>query len=260
MATKAKYYTYTLKQPARALYINATEASKPRTAEAAKTKYSVTLGLEAEDATALFQLEADAIKERYGTFTGADDYQLGVISGAKAAARALAGAELNARGKSEEEAFKIRENAQKRADLVGAFAGVLSASSRVAFHDRFLDRYMQELDQKEREQVDRFGFKLGIIARPKTIVLDTLLSFNEYKDKFYRGAFIGGSFNLSCWDRKKAEDKDGVSAYIRNLVFVKDGERLSAERSMDDEFGHYQGQATDYSPSASAPAVDPHNF
>jgi hypothetical protein len=251
MTVKNKYYDYTLRHPARGLYVNLVDATKA--AETAPTKYSVMLGLEKEDADALFALEAAAIKERYGTFTKPDDYQLCVISGAKAAEKALASAALNARGKSEEEAFKIKERAQARADLVGGYAGIITASSRTAFHDRFLDRYMMDLSPKERESADKYGFRLAVLSRPKPIVLDTQLAFTEHRDKFYRGAFYGGTFKLSPWDRKKAEDKDGISAYLGNMIFVKDGERLAgAAKPIEDEFGHYQGMATDYSPSEAA--------
>lgn len=255
-----KYRLHTLIAPGRALYINAHEASKPPTAPEAKTKYSVTLGLEEADAKALFQLQADMLKAQFGTFTGPDDYQLCCVSGAKAAAKAIAGAELAARGKPEEERFKIMERAEKRAELLRPFAGILQSSSRVAFHDRFLERYTTDLDAKERENADRMGFKLVVMQNRQFITLDQAHLFQEYKEKFYRGAYIGGSVNLNVWARKKADDKDGVTSYIKNLVFVKDGERLSSDRPAADDFGHYQGVATDYSPSAEAAKVDEHQF
>ncbi len=267
MSTKKKYYDYVLAEPGRALYANITEASKPKTVAEAKTKYSVTLGLGQRDAEALFALEAQAIREAFGpsAFTAPDDFQLCAVSGAKAAAKVIAAAEINARGKPEDERFKIMQAAEARAELMKPFAGILQASSRIAFHDRFLERYNNDLDQKERELADRMGFSLGVLAKPQFIKLNTPLLFQEHKDKFYRGAFIGGSFNLNAWARKKADDKDGVTAYIKSLIFVKDGERLSAERPMEDEFSHYQGVETDYSPSAAAaaseqPAVNPHQF
>ena len=255
MATR-EYHPYTLAEPGRALYINAIEASRPRNTPEAKTKYSITLGLEERDAQALFSIEAEAIRKQFGTFTAPDDYQLCVVSGAKAAAKAIATAEIAARGKPEEERFKMMQAAEARAALLKPFAGVLQASSRIALHDRFLERYHNDLDQKERENADRMGFKLGVIAKPKFIVIDTPLLFQEHKGKFYRGAYIGGSFSLNAWPRKKADDKDGVTAYIKSLVFVKDGERLSTERPMEDEFSHYQGVEADYSPSAAAAASD----
>jgi hypothetical protein len=265
MSTKKKYYDYVLAQPGRALYANITEASKPKTVAEAKTKYSVTLGLEQRDAEALFALEAQAIRDAFGSFTGPDDYQLCVVSGAKAAAKAIAGAEINARGKPDDERFKIMQAAEARAELLKPYAGVMQASSRIAFHDRFLERYTNDLTQAERELADRLGFSLGVLAKPQFIKLNTSLLFQEHKDKFYRGAYIGGAFNLNAWARKKADDKDGVTAYIKSLIFVKDGERLSAERPMEDEFSHYQGVETDYSPSAAAaasdqPKVDAHQF
>jgi hypothetical protein len=247
------YKPYTLRAPGRALYISATEAGKPPSVEAAKTKYSITLGLEAEDAKALFEIEAACINEAgFGPFKSPADYQLCVVSGAKAAEKALASAALAARGKPEEEAFKIKERAEKRAELVKDYAGILVASSRIAFHDRFTDRYMNDLTPQEREMADRMGFRLAVLSGGKVLALDTAHLFAEYKDKFYRGALIGGTFNLSPWARKKAEDKDGVSAYINGLVFVKDGERLASGQNIVDSFAHYAGAATDYSPSASA--------
>jgi hypothetical protein len=259
MATKNKYYDYTLRHPARGLYVNLAEASKAD--PTAKSKYSVTLGLEADDAKALFALEATAIAERYGSFSKPDDYQLCVVSGEKEAERVLAKAALDARGKSEEEAFKIKERAQSRADLMRPYAGILKASSRTAFHDRFTERYQTDLDQRERESADKFGFRLVVLARPKMITLDTQLMFVEHKDKFYRGAYFGGTVKLSAWDRKTAEAKDGVNAYLGNMVFVKDGERLGGDaKPVDDEFGHYQGMATDYSPSAGTEKIDEHAF
>jgi hypothetical protein len=242
-----KYYDYVLALPARALYCNLTNATKA--VETAKTKYSVMLGLEEKDAQALFELEARAITENFGPFTKSDDYQLCCVSGQKAAEKAIMAAEFAARGKPSEEALKIKERAEQRANLVRPYAGILTASSRVAFHDRFLERYNLDLDQKERENADRFGFKMGIITPQGVKALDTQLTFLEHKDKFYRGCFVGGSFNLSPWARKKPEDKDGVSSYIRNIVWVKDGERLSQERSLNDEFSHYVGQATSYDPT-----------
>lgn len=248
-----KYYFHTLRSPARALYCNVVQASRPRTIAEAKTKYNVTLGIEdPEDSTAIFRLIQEAITERFGSFTGPDDYQLSVSSGEKAAAKAIQAAEIAARGKPTDEAFRIKERAATKAEMFRPYRAVLSASSRVAFHDKFLDRYLNDLDQKERDNADRFGFKLALVGTSGITVLDTMLLFNEHKSKFYAGAYLGGSFNLSVWDRKKPDDKDGVTAYIRNLIFVKDGERLVSERSLDDEFSHYRGAATDYSPAAAA--------
>ena len=260
-----KYYIYTLRQPARALFSNLTVASRPKTVAEAKTKYSVTLGIEDdEDAKALFQLEAQALTEAFGSFSKPEDYQLAVISGAKAAERELLKADLASRGKSADEVFKIKEKAEKRAEQYRAYKAILNASSRTSAFDRFLDRYMNDLDAKERENADRFGFKLGVLSTKGVTTLDTQLLFNEYKDKFYSGAYLGGTFNLNAWPRKKAEDKDGVTCYLKNMVFVKDGERLTHERSLDDEFSHYQGHATEYSPTQAAgqkqAAVNAHDF
>jgi hypothetical protein len=262
MTTKAKYYRYTLKAPARALYSNLAEASTVKGQEAAKSKYSVMLGIENEDdAKALFALAKQGAEEagfvEPGKAFSPSDFQLCVSSGAKAAEKVLAKAAIDARGKSEEEAFKIKESAEARAELLKPFKAVLTANSRVAFHDRFTDRYMSDLDVKERERADKFGFKLAVIENGKVIALDTAHLFATYKDKFYRGAYVGGSFNLSPWARKKAEDKDGVTAYIEGAVFVKDGERITGGApSVQDSFAHYTGMATDYSPSQAAVSAD----
>lgn len=252
-----KYESYTLQAPARAIYLNATEASKPRNVLEAKTKYSVTLGLEEADAKALFELQAKALKEAFGAFTQPDDYMLACISGAKAAARAIQAAELSARGKPEEERFKLIDLANKRAELFKPYAGILTASSRISAHDRFLERYQNDLDSKERDRVDSgMGFKLAAIVDGKIVALDNALAYSNYKERFYRGGFYGGSFSFKAWPRKTADGKDGVTAYLKTLVFVKDGERLASERPLADEFSHYMGVATSYSPAAAADAHD----
>lgn len=253
---KTKYYNYTLLKPARALYINAVEASKPKNVMNAQSKYSVLLGLEEADAKELFALAKQAIEEGgFGPFNSPADYQLCVTSGKKAAEKAILQAQIEARGKSGDDAAKTRENAERRAELVKDYAGILSASSRVAFHDRFLERYTTELDGKERERADTLGFRLSVLANGgKVIALNSPHLFAEYKDKFYRGCCVGGSFTLTPWARKTAEAKDGVSAYIgqNGLIFVKDGERLASTPSVQDSFAHYKGEATEYSPTAAA--------
>ncbi|MDV7391334.1 hypothetical protein RZS08_08285 [Arthrospira platensis SPKY1] len=259
-AKKTKYYNYTLKEKARALYISATEATRPPSVPTAPTKYSVTLGLSKTDADALFALEKQAITEAFGSWTNADDYQLCVVSGNKAADRAIAAAALAARSEADpEKAFKIKERAEERAKMFREYAGILTASSRIAFHDRFLDRYMNELSAEERSRADSMGFKLSVLENGKLVVLDDAHRFATYKDKFYRGAFVGGAFTLSPWGRKTVEAKDGVSAYIaqNGLVFIEDGERMTGSGpTIQDSFAHFTGQATDYSPSQAAISED----
>jgi hypothetical protein len=253
---KKVYLQYRLEKPARALYINAVEASKPKNEPNAKSKYSVLLGLDEVDAKELFALAKKAIEDGgFGPFNNSADYQLCIMSGKKAAEKALLQAQIEARGKSEEDAAKIKENAERRAELVKDYAGILSASSRVAFHDRFLDRYTTELDGKERERADTMGFGLSVLSNNgKVIALDNAHLFAEYKDKFYRGCYVGGLFTLTPWARKTADAKDGVSAYIHKtgLIFVKDGERLASTPSVQDSFAHYKGEATEYSPTEAA--------
>lgn len=257
---KNKYYNYTLKEKARALYISATEATRPPSVPTAPTKYSVTLGLSKTDADALFAIEKQAIMDSFGSWTAADDYQLCVVSGNKAADRAIAAAALAARSEGDaEKAFKIKERAEERAKLFREFAGILTASSRIAFHDRFLDRYMNELSPEERQRADTMGFKLSVLEGGRLVPLDTAHAFATHKDKFYRGAFVAGAFTLSPWGRKTVEGKDGVSAYIaqNGLVFVGDGERLAGSGpTIQDSFAHFTGQATDYSPSQAAISAD----
>lgn len=257
---KKIYKPYTLKDEARLLYASLAEASRPITAPTADTKYSVTLGVSERDAKELFLLEESAAREAgfvsAGEAFNPADFQLCCTSGNKAAERVLASAALAARGKPEEEAAKIKERAAKRAELYRQFAGILNASSRVAFHDRFLDRYMQELSADERARSDTMGFNLSVLqSNGQLMALDKTHLFAEYKDKFYPGAYVAGAFTLTPWSRKKAEDKDGVSAYIarQGILFVKDGDRLGGGGpTLQDSFSHFTGHATDYSPSQAA--------
>lgn len=242
---------YTLKAPARLIYENLTTARKA--VESAKSKYSATFGIEDEDdAKAIFAIEAQIVTEHFGPFTKPEDYILCCVSGERAAAKVLANAEIAARGKPAEDAAKIRERAKTRADLLRPFAGVLSASSRVAFHDRFLERYTVELTEAERSRADTMGFKLAVLQGRQMVPLDSHMAFAEHKDLFYRGAYVLASVNLVPYGRKTAEDKDCVTAYLGNVLWVKHGERLSAARTLDDEFGHYAGKLSDFDPTTGA--------
>jgi hypothetical protein len=134
----AENIRYTLVKPARLLYSSVTQKSAPKNVPGAVPKFSGTFGLEKEDFDAIVGIMVNGIKSELGSFSGnPGDYYLAAMSGVTAGKRAIAKAELDAQGRPAEEAFKLREKAEKRAALYAPFAGILTASSQFDVKDLF---------------------------------------------------------------------------------------------------------------------------
>lgn len=224
---------YTLTKPARLLYSSITTKSAPRGIMNAAPKYSGTFGIEKEDFDAIVKLMVDAIKKELGSFSKPDDYYLACMSGAVAARRALAKAELDASGKPSDEAAKIMSKAEKRAELYKPYAGILTASSQYEVQLAKLD-----------------GGKIVDIPE------DEHARAQAGKDLFYAGAFVVPAIALKAFRRKTLDAKDGVTAYLQNCLFVRKGERLATGGSTNSAvFSSYAGYS-DYDPTALAPSFD----
>ena len=129
----AETFRYTLEEEARLIFSSITEKSAPRlpNGQTAPAKYSATFGIGKKDFDAIVKVEVDAIKSEMGEFSGnPGEYYLACTSGEAAAKRVLQKAELDVRGKSPDDAFKIKEKAEKRAETYRQFAGILVASSQ----------------------------------------------------------------------------------------------------------------------------------
>lgn len=231
----AETLRYTLVKPARLLFSSITAKSAPRGVMNATPKFSGTFGIEKEDFDAVVQLMVQAIKGELGTFSGnPNDYYLACMSGVTAGKRAIQKAELDAQGKGSDEAFKIMERAQKRAELYAPYAGILTASSQ---HDVALAKLEagKIVDIPEEEH-----------ARAQA-----------GKDLFYPGAYVVPAIALKAFRRKTLDAKDGVTGYLQNCLFVRKGERLSSGGRADNNqvFGSYAGYS-DYDPTANAPSVE----
>lgn len=228
----AETYRYTLVKPARLLFSSITEKSAPRNVANAVPKFSGTFGCEEEDFKAMVDLMIQAIKSETGGFTGPQDYYLAAMSGITAGKRALQKAELDAMGKSADEAFKIKEKAEKRAELYKPFAGIITASSQ----------YDVELARLE-------GGKIIDIAA------EAHVRAQAGKDYFYPGAYVVPAVAFKGFRRKTLDAKDGCTAYLQNCLFVRKGERIAGAGgpANNEVFGNYAGYS-DYDPTAGAPS------
>lgn len=227
----AETHRYTLIKPARLLYSSITEKSAPRNVQGAVAKFSGTFGIEAEDMAKIIDIMVAAIKSEVGSFTTPPDYYLACQSGKTAGKRAMMKAELDAAGKSADEAFKIREKAEARAKLYEPFAGILTASSQ----------YDVELARLE-------GGKIIDIAA------EAHARAQAGKDFFYPGAFVVPAVAFKAFRRKTLDAKDGCTAYLQNVLFVRKGERIagSGGPNNNEVFGGYAGYS-DHDPTANAP-------
>lgn len=66
---------------------------------------------------------------------------------------------------------------------------------------------------------------------------------------FYNGCYVIPVFAFVPYDAKKADDPDGVTAYLQSLLWVKDGERIGGG-SVVSKFAAYAGTVTDQSPGS----------
>jgi hypothetical protein len=231
----AETIRFTCAKPARLLFSSITQKSAPRNVQNASAKFSGTFGLEEEDFQSTVRIMIDAIKSEMGTFSGnPGDYYLAVMSGKTAGSRALQKAELDAQGKSPDDAFKIREKAQARADLYAPYAGILMASSQ-------------------------FDVELARLEAGKIIDIpnEEHARAQAGKDLFYPGAFVVPAVAFKPFRRKTLDAKDGVTAYLQNCLFIRKGEKLSGAGGPgnNEVFGAYQGYS-DYDPTALAPTGD----
>lgn len=228
----AEKFRYTLTKEARLLHSSVTQKSVPRGYEGkAEPKFSGTFGIEKEDFDAIVKLEVDAIKSEMGDFNGnADSYYLACTSGEKAAQRVLAKAELDARGQTPDEVFKIKDKAEKRAALYRLFPGILSAASK-------FDVSLAKLEN-------------GAI---KDIPDTEVARAQAGKDLFYAGAFVAPALSFQGFKRKAMDGKDGVTCFLQNVLFVRHGEKIGGGGAPNNEvFGSYQGYSP-VDPLANAP-------
>jgi hypothetical protein len=228
----AETIRYTLAKPARLLYSSITAKSAPRGVMNATPKFSGTFGLEKEDFDKIVEIMVQAIKSELGTFTNPADYYLACMSGTTAANRTIQKAELDAAGKSPDEAFKIREKAEKRAELYRPYAGILTASSQ----------YDVELAQLQAGKIVDIPNEEHARAQAG-------------KDLFYPGAYVVPAVAFKAFRRKTLDAKDGVTAYLQNCLFVRKGERIASSGGLDNSqvFGSFVGYS-DYDPLANAPS------
>lgn len=229
----AETHRYTLVKPARLLYSSITAKSAPRGVQNATPKFSGTFGIEQEDFDAIVQIMVKAITGELGTFTNPGDYYLAVMSGATAGKRALQKAELDAAGKSPDEAFKIRERAQQRADLYAPFAGILTASSQY-------DVSLAKLETGKIVDIPNEEHARAAAG----------------KDLFYPGAYVVPAIALKAFRRKTLDAKDGVTAYLQNCLYVRKGERIAGGSGPDNSqvFGGFSNYS-DFDPLAGAPST-----
>lgn len=228
----AETHRYTLIKPARLLYSSITAKSAPRNVQNAVPKFSGTFGIEQEDMTKIIEIMVAAIKSETGGFTNPGDYYLACQSGKTAGKRALQKAELDAQGKSADEAFKIREKAEARAKLYEPYAGIITASSQ----------FDVELARLE-------GGKIIDIAAEEHA------RAQAGKDYFYPGAYVVPAVAFKGFRRKTLDAKDGCTAYLQNCLFVRKGERLAGGGGPNNNevFGSYAGYS-DIDPLANAPS------
>lgn len=241
MPTKStELFKYSCIKPARLIFSNVTEMSAPANIPDAKKRFSGTFGIEEEDFKNIVAVMVQAIKAVTGSFSGnPSDYYLPCLSGKQMGQRAIQKAELDARGKSPDEAFKLKEKAEKRAATYAPYAGILSASSQ-------FDVSLARLEGGKIVDVWTTGSAEHVRAQAG-------------KELFYPGAFVAPAISIKGTLRKKVDDKDGCTAFLNNVLFVRHGEKLAGAGGApnDQVFGGTWSGYSDVDPTALAPTGTP---
>ncbi len=222
----------------RLLYSSITEKSAPRGIANAAPRFSATFGIGKEDFDEIVQIMVNAIKVELGSFTDPRDYFLACMSGTTAGKRAIEKAEFDCTKPdlTEDEKFKIREKANKRAELYKPYAGIVTASSNFDI-------------ELARLEPTAGGSKIIDIAN------EPVARAQAGKDLFYPGAYVAPSLAFKAFRRKTLDAKDGVTCYLQNALFLRKGERLggSGGPANNEVFGGY-AHYSDYDPTANAPS------
>lgn len=227
----ADMYRYTLEEPARLLYSNIVEKSAPPGIADAKPRYSGTFGVSEKDFEKIRALMVDAIKSTLGTFSGNPaDYYLPCLSGKAMSDRTIQTAEFKARGLDPDAQFKMKEKAEKRAEMYRQYPAILTASSQFEISLARLE-----------------GGKIVDIGEAEHI------RAQAGKDFFYPGAWVAPAIAIKGTKRKKLDDKDGCTAFLQNVLFIRKGERLGgAGPGNNTVYGSWAGYS-DTDPTALAP-------
>lgn len=222
----AETFRYTLQKPARTLYSSICVASAPRGVVGAVPKFSGTFGIEQVDFDAVVPIMVNAIKSETGGFSGPGDYYLACMSGVTAGKRAIQKGELDAMGKPADEALKIMEKANSRAEMYKPYAGIITAASK-------------------------FPIELAKLENGRIIDIpdEEIARAQAAKDLFYPGAWTVPALAFKGFRPKSIDAKAGCTAFLQNCLFVKKGERISTGggASNNDVFGGYAGYS-DFNP------------
>lgn len=225
-------YRYTCEEPARLIFSNIVVKSAPKVASGdAKARYSGTFGIGEKDFDAIRKMMVEAVKSVTGEFGNPQDYYLPCLSGKAMAERTMLKAEFDARGLKPDEAFRLKEKAEKRAETYRPYAAVLQASSQ-------FDISLARLE----------GGKIIDIGEAEHVRVQA------GKDYFYPGAWVAPAIAIKGTKRKKVDDKDGCTAFLQNVLFIRKGERLGGGGGPDNStvYGSWAGYSS-VDPTALAP-------
>lgn len=233
MAEKIKFVC---EEPATLLFSSITQASAPRGVANAEPKFSGTFGITKHDLDRAIPVMVHCIQSETGAFSGnPNDYYLAIMGGNTAAARVMQKAEYDAqvlRGRGEnDKAFQVLEKATKRADAYKTFAGIMTASSK---------------------------FEVELAKLVNGAIVDIVGEgprAQAGKDMFYPGAIVVPSIALQGFRRKKIDDRDGVTGFLQNVLYLRKGPKIDlggGHASNSEVFGGFKNYSN-FDPLANAP-------
>lgn len=94
----------------------------------------------------------------------------------------------------------------------------------------------------------KFRPKLAILVGGKIVELDDD-TIKQHASKFYFGTEALAQFNFVAYDKVNSDAKDGVTAYLQQVLTLNKGEKLSGGASAAEVFKGYAGQVSNVNPT-----------
>lgn len=222
---KQEQVIYTLREPARAVYLNVVKASQyeKNGVKLGKPKFDITLALppDSADLVTIKDLCIAAAKQ--------------INPGKKLVTRRLTQEEMDDGGTVE--VHMPWKDGTKDAD-----------KAKAADKDREFMRGFVIVKASSQFPVSLSGIENG-----KFVVYSNPDMRPNLDATFYRGCYVGVSVALNPYRPIKDGDVGGVSLYLNSVCFVKNGERLEGSRDNSAEtFAHYAGAVSSVDPTAGA--------
>lgn len=195
---------YTFTKKARLLACNVVEKSKPPGVTDGEEAYFARFGIDKADFDAICGIMKAEIVRITGEFESADTYTLCCKSPKKWYADAA-------------------KQLRRRQDLAGNANALADAIARLDGQFEHYKDFGGIVSAKSKFDIGRARLSpAGVID----VDIRNPAGLETAKGLFYPGAYVAAKLQFRGFRGKKADDKDGVTAFLQNICYLHEGDRL----------------------------------